>query len=82
MPAAWARRSGNQRGDRKHRAEEEEEIKTVARKYGWRTLREEGLRLVEEERSTLEEVLRVTHAETEARTRAEQDPIMNAVLKG
>jgi len=54
-----------------HRADNEEEIKQVARKYGWRTLREEGLRLVEEHRSTLEEVLRVTHAETEARTRAE-----------
>ncbi|MEW6253386.1 MAG: GspE/PulE family protein, partial [Planctomycetota bacterium] len=63
-----------------HRVEEEEEIKQVARKYGWRTLREEGLRLVEEERSTLEEVLRVTHAETESRTRAEQDPILKAVL--
>jgi len=34
-------------------------------------LREEGLLLVEQGRSTLEEVLRVTHAETEARTRAE-----------
>ncbi len=54
-----------------HRADNEEEIKQVARKYGWRTLREEGLRLVEEHHSTLEEVLRVTHAETEARTRAE-----------
>lgn len=57
-----------------HRAEEEEEIKAVARQHGWRPLREEGLRLVEEGRSTLEEVLRVTHAETEAQTRAEHAP--------
>ena len=51
-----------------HHADDEEEIKkTVVRKHGWRTLREEGLRLVvEQERSTLEEVLRVTHAETES----------------
>ena len=57
-----------------HHAEEEEEIKAVARRHGWRALREEGLRLVEEERSTLEEVLRVTHAETDMRTRAELTP--------
>lgn len=55
-----------------HRAEDEEQIRSVARRCGWRPLREEGLLLVEEERSTLEEVLRVTHAETESRTRAEQ----------
>lgn len=55
-----------------HRAEDEEEIKAVARRHGWRPLRDEGLLLVEEQRSTLEEVLRVTHAETESRTRAEQ----------
>ncbi len=55
-----------------HRAQDEDEIRIVAAKYGWRPLREEGLRLVEEGRSTLEEVLRVTHAETETRTRAEQ----------
>lgn len=54
-----------------HRAQDEEELKVVARRHGWRPLREEGLRLVEEHQSTLEEVLRVTHAETEARTRAE-----------
>jgi len=34
-------------------------------------LREEGLGLVERGVSTLEEVLRVTHMETEGRTRAE-----------
>jgi type IV pilus assembly protein PilB len=58
-----------------HRADDEEQIKAVARRHGWRTLREEGLRLVEEGHSTLEEVLRVTHAETEARTRAETKPV-------
>ncbi|MGD8453707.1 MAG: ATPase, T2SS/T4P/T4SS family [Phycisphaerae bacterium] len=57
-----------------HRAEDEGEIREVARQHGWRTLREEGLVLVEQERSTLEEVLRVTHAETESRTRAERSP--------
>jgi type II secretory ATPase GspE/PulE/Tfp pilus assembly ATPase PilB-like protein len=41
---------------------------------GWLPLRDEGLQLVEDERSTLEEVLRVTHAETEGRTRAEATP--------
>ena len=54
-----------------HSAEDEEQIKAVVRQHGWRPLREEGLLLVEQGRSTLEEVLRVTHAETEARTRAE-----------
>ncbi|NLG43169.1 MAG: Flp pilus assembly complex ATPase component TadA [Phycisphaerae bacterium] len=54
-----------------HSAEDEEQIKVVVRQHGWRPLREEGLLLVEQGRSTLEEVLRVTHAETEARTRAE-----------
>ena len=57
-----------------HRARHEDEIKKVARAQGWRPLREEGLRLVDEARSTLEEVLRVTHAETQVRTRAEQRP--------
>ncbi len=55
-----------------HEAETEEQIKAVARRFGWRPLREEGLRLVEDHRSTLEEVLRVTHAETEEQTRAER----------
>jgi type IV pilus assembly protein PilB len=54
-----------------HSSEDEEQIKAVVRQHGWRPLREEGLLLVEQERSTLEEVLRVTHAETEVRTRAE-----------
>ncbi len=57
-----------------HDASNEDEIKRVARQHGWRTLREEGLQLVMDERSTLEEVLRVTHAETEERTRAERKP--------
>ena len=63
---------------RLHHATDEEEIKVSARQHGWRTLREEGLRLVEEGRSTLEEVLRVTHAETESRTRAERQPTFAA----
>jgi type IV pilus assembly protein PilB len=64
-----------------HRAENEEEIKAVARQIGWRTLREEGLQLVEQGRSTLEEVLRVTHAEMEGRTRAEHEPEFSTAAK-
>ncbi len=55
-----------------HDFHDEEQIRTVARQQGWRPLREEGLELVERGVSTLEEVLRVTHVETEARTRAER----------
>jgi len=54
-----------------HHATEEEELRTFVRRHGWRPLREEGLGLVERGVSTLEEVLRVTHMETEGRTRAE-----------
>ena len=54
-----------------HHATEEEELRTFVRGHGWRPLREEGLGLVERGVSTLEEVLRVTHMETEGRTRAE-----------
>jgi type IV pilus assembly protein PilB len=61
-----------------HRAQGEEEIRSVGRQCGWRTLREEGLQLVEQGRSTLEEVLRVTHAEMEGRTRAEHEPEVSA----
>ncbi len=61
-----------------HRAKDEEQIKEFVRQHGWRPLREEGLRLVEEERSTLEEVLRVTHVETEQRIRAEQPALAAA----
>ena len=55
-----------------HSFEEEEQIKREARRVGWRPLREEGLLLVERGVSTLEEILRVTHATTEDRTRAER----------
>ena len=51
---------------------DEEAIKALARRHGWRPLREEGLRLILEEKSTLEEVLSVTHAESENATRAER----------
>ncbi|MFO0840306.1 MAG: ATPase, T2SS/T4P/T4SS family [Phycisphaerae bacterium] len=51
---------------------DEKEIKQVARREGWCSLREEGLRLVESGVSTLEEVLRVTHVETTETTRAER----------
>ena len=51
---------------------DEEAIKRFSRPNGWRPLREEGLRLVEEGLSTVEEVLRVTHAESESETRAER----------
>jgi type IV pilus assembly protein PilB len=57
-----------------HSFEEEEEIKQIVRRHGWRPLRDEGLELVTRGQSTLEEVLRVTHAETEARSRAERRP--------
>ena len=55
-----------------HNFADEEEIKAQVRQHGWRPLREEGLILVEQGFSTLEEVLRVTHAETTNRTRAER----------
>jgi type IV pilus assembly protein PilB len=61
-----------------HVAQHEDQIKSIARQYGWEPLRDVGLRLVEEERSTLEEVLRVTHAETEERTRAERGFVRTA----
>ncbi|MCA9244633.1 MAG: type II/IV secretion system protein, partial [Phycisphaerales bacterium] len=59
-----------------HDAEDEDDIKRVAGEGGWRSLRDEGLRLVEEGVSTLEEVLRVTHVEAQGRTRAERRPAM------
>ncbi len=55
-----------------HSAADEEALKAIGRQHGWQPLREVGLRLVEAGRSTLEEVLRVTHAESEDRTRAER----------
>ena len=57
-----------------HTADDEQSIAAFARDHGWRPLREVGLRLVESGESTLEEVLRVTHAESEDRTRAEKVP--------
>ncbi len=51
---------------------EEVVLINVLREQGWRSLREEGLRLVEEGKSTLEEILRVTHAESDGRTTAEK----------
>ncbi len=54
-----------------HTLEDEEQLRAAGRRGGWRPLREEGLRLVDEGRSTLEEVLRVTHAEFEEKSRAE-----------
>jgi type IV pilus assembly protein PilB len=55
-----------------HTPTDEESLKDFARQHGWRPLREVGLRLVDTGLSTLEEVLRVTHAESEDRTRAER----------
>lgn len=43
----------------------------ILRRNGWRPLREEGLLLAEEGKSTLEEILRVTHVESDGRTAAE-----------
>ncbi|RMF85988.1 MAG: type II/IV secretion system protein, partial [Planctomycetota bacterium] len=54
-----------------HDLSDEARLMQAARKHGWRPLRDEGLSLVENGVSTLEEVLRVTHSESEARTRAE-----------
>ena len=54
-----------------HVKETEQEIRRYLRTKGHEDLRHEGLRVVEEGKSTLEEVLRVTHMETKARIRAE-----------
>jgi len=54
-----------------HDLEDESTLTNIARRHGWRPLREEGLRFADEGRSTLEEILRVTHAEAEGATRAE-----------
>ena len=59
-------------------AEDEQTIARFVRQQGWRPLREVGLQLVEAGQSTLEEVLRVTHAESEDRTRAEKSPVKAA----
>jgi type IV pilus assembly protein PilB len=55
-----------------HGADEEKIRKYAAEEHGFRSLRDEGLMLVEAGRSTLEEVLRVTHLETEETVRAEK----------
>jgi type IV pilus assembly protein PilB len=55
-----------------HEVDDEEALRRFVGQHGWRPLREVGLRLVEQGESTLEEVLRVTHAESEERTRAEK----------
>jgi type IV pilus assembly protein PilB len=54
-----------------HDISDEDSLRSFVREHGWRPLRDEGLELVERGVSTLEEVLRVTHAGTEGRTRAE-----------
>ncbi|MBK8915617.1 MAG: Flp pilus assembly complex ATPase component TadA [Phycisphaerales bacterium] len=54
-----------------HTAAGEEELKGHLRRNGWRDLRDSGLRIADRGLSTLEEVLRVTHVETESRVRAE-----------
>ena len=51
---------------------DEEQMRVFVRQHGWEPLREVGLRLVESGQSTLEEVLRVAHAESEDRVRAER----------
>jgi len=55
-----------------HDRADEQEIRRYLRTRGWRPLREEGLRLAEQGRSTLEEVLRVTFSEQEMTIRAER----------
>jgi len=55
-----------------HHQRDEQDIKRYLRSHGWRSLREEGLYLVETGRSTLEEVLRVTHTDTQEEIRAEK----------
>jgi hypothetical protein len=55
-----------------HNERDEQEIKRYLRRGGWRSLREQGLHLVESGLSTLEEVLRVTHTDTKDEIRAEQ----------
>jgi type IV pilus assembly protein PilB len=57
-----------------HRSASEAEIKRYLLGRGFRSLRQEGLTLVEAGRSTLEEVLRVTHMETQEKIRAEAPP--------
>ncbi len=57
-----------------HSRETEQDIRRYLRSKGHDDLRREGLRIVEEGKSTLEEVLRVTHMETKGSIRAEKRP--------
>ena len=52
----------------------EEDLKAHLRESGWKDLRESGLRLADRGIAPLEEVLRVTHIETDTRVRAERAP--------
>jgi type II secretory ATPase GspE/PulE/Tfp pilus assembly ATPase PilB-like protein len=52
----------------------EQEVRRYLTSKGHKDLRQEGLLLVEDGHSTLEEVLRVTHIETKASIRAEKAP--------
>jgi type II secretory ATPase GspE/PulE/Tfp pilus assembly ATPase PilB-like protein len=58
-----------------HGADEEQIREYLVQTHGFRSLRDEGLMLVEAGRSTLEEVLRVTHMETEESVRAERKEV-------
>lgn len=55
-----------------HRGGSEEEMRTHLRQIGWTDLRAHGLHISDRGVSPLEEVLRVTHMETDARVRAER----------
>lgn len=55
-----------------HRAEGEDELRKYLRQIGWCDLRENGLQIADRGIAPLEEVLRVTHEETDTRVRAEQ----------
>ena len=61
-----------------HDVASEESLKTHLRTKGWHNLRDEGLRLADRGISPLEEVLRVTHSETDLRVRAETGAAGNA----
>jgi len=57
-----------------HRSIDESAIRAHLEAKAFRSLRQEGLELVESGKSTLEEVLRVTHMETQEKIRAEAKP--------
>ncbi|MBN1347644.1 MAG: Flp pilus assembly complex ATPase component TadA [Phycisphaerae bacterium] len=57
-----------------HLRADESDMKAYLAQRGFRSLRQEGLELVESGRSTLEEVLRVTHMEVQEKIRAEAKP--------